>query len=55
MQRAVERGGISVREPWEESDENGTVTFATVQTVANIIPLKFVRYFPLFFFALAIL
>ena len=26
-----------MREPWEETDENGTVTFATVKTVSVII------------------
>ena len=28
--RAVERGATGVREPWEESDEHGTVRFATI-------------------------
>ena len=32
---AIKRGAVSVREPWEETDEDGTVTFATVQTVSN--------------------
>ena len=27
------RGAKGVREPWEESDENGSVVFATIQTV----------------------
>lgn len=26
---------MSVREPWDETDEGGTVTFATVQTVSK--------------------
>lgn len=34
-QRAVEAGAKSVREPWDETDENGTVTFATVQTYGD--------------------
>eukprot|EP00118_Oscarella_pearsei_P013822 m.114410 g.114410 ORF g.114410 m.114410 type:complete len:383 (+) comp37494_c0_seq1:236-1384(+) len=33
--KAVERGAVSVREPWEESDEDGTVVFATVQTYGD--------------------
>ena len=33
--KAVERGAKSVREPWEESDEHGTVVFATVQTYGD--------------------
>ena len=32
---ALKRGAVSVREPWDETDESGTVTFATVQTVSN--------------------
>lgn len=32
---AVKRGAVSVREPWEETDENGTVTFATVKTYGD--------------------
>ena len=32
-QKAVERGAVVKREPWEESDEHGTATFATIQTV----------------------
>ena len=31
--KAIESGAKSVREPWTESDDNGTITFATVQTV----------------------
>ncbi|XP_065054292.1 4-hydroxyphenylpyruvate dioxygenase-like [Rhopilema esculentum] len=30
--KAVERGAVSVKEPWDETDENGTVTFAVVKT-----------------------
>lgn len=30
--KAVERGAVGVKEPWEETDENGTVVLATVQT-----------------------
>ena len=33
IQKAVERGAKPVYEPWEESDDLGTVTYATVQTV----------------------
>lgn len=33
--RAVERGAKSVREPWEEKDEHGTVVFARVQTYGD--------------------
>lgn len=33
--KAVERGAVGVREPWEETDEHGTVTFATVQTYGD--------------------
>ncbi|XP_065831388.1 4-hydroxyphenylpyruvate dioxygenase-like [Oscarella lobularis] len=33
--RAIEKGAKSVREPWEESDENGTVIFATIQTYGD--------------------
>jgi len=32
---AVERGAESVREPWEESDENGTVVMATIKTYGD--------------------
>ena len=34
LQKAIERGAKGVREPWEESDEHGTVVFATVKTVS---------------------
>lgn len=33
--KAVERGATSVHEPWDETDEHGTVTFATVQTYGD--------------------
>jgi 4-hydroxyphenylpyruvate dioxygenase len=33
--RAIEKGAKSVREPWEESDEFGTVRFAKVQTYGD--------------------
>ena len=33
-QRAIERGATGVREPWEETDEHGTVVFASVKTVS---------------------
>jgi 4-hydroxyphenylpyruvate dioxygenase len=35
FQRAVERGGVVVREPWEETDEDGTVRLATVKTYGD--------------------
>lgn len=35
IKAAVKRGAVSVCEPWDETDEGGTVTFATVQTVSN--------------------
>jgi 4-hydroxyphenylpyruvate dioxygenase len=31
--KAIENGAKSVKEPWTESDDHGTITFATVQTV----------------------
>ena len=34
LQAALKRGALSVQEPWDETDEGGTVTFATVQTVS---------------------
>lgn len=34
LQKAVERGAIGIKEPWEESDDDGTVTFAVVKTVS---------------------
>ena len=34
---AIKRGAVSVREPWDETDEGGTVTFATVQTVSEFV------------------
>lgn len=33
--RALARGAVVVRKPWEESDENGTVKFAQVQTYGD--------------------
>ncbi|KAL5257329.1 hypothetical protein ACHWQZ_G012305 [Mnemiopsis leidyi] len=33
--KAIESGAKSVREPWTESDDNGTMTFATVQTYGD--------------------
>jgi len=35
--KSIERGGSSVREPWEEKDENGTVIFAQVKTYGDTI------------------
>jgi len=35
--KAVERGAKSVREPWEESDSDGTVVFATIQTYGDTV------------------
>ena len=34
FQRAVAKGAKAVKEPWEESDKDGTVIYATVQTVS---------------------
>jgi len=34
FQRAKDRGAKIVQDIWEESDENGTVRFARVQTVS---------------------
>lgn len=34
FQKAVDRGAKVIREPWEESDSDGTVTYAAVQTVS---------------------
>lgn len=34
-QQAIKRGAKGVKEPWEESDEFGTVTYATVQTYGD--------------------
>jgi len=33
--KAIERGGVSVKEPWDETDEHGTITFATVKTYGD--------------------
>jgi 4-hydroxyphenylpyruvate dioxygenase len=35
FERAVQNGAKVVREPWEESDEAGTVKFATIQTYGD--------------------
>ena len=35
--KTIELGGSSVREPWEETDENGTVVFASVKTYGDTI------------------
>ncbi|KAI8926334.1 Glyoxalase/Bleomycin resistance protein/Dihydroxybiphenyl dioxygenase [Entophlyctis helioformis] len=34
--KAVARGARSIREPWEESDANGTVTMATIATYGDV-------------------
>ena len=34
---AVERGAIPVREPWEESDDHGTVAMATIQAYGDTL------------------
>jgi len=34
-QLAVERGATVVREPWEESDQDGTVRLTTIQTYGD--------------------
>ena len=36
-QRAKERGATIIKEIWSETDEFGTVRFATVQTVRDFI------------------
>ncbi|PFX13726.1 4-hydroxyphenylpyruvate dioxygenase [Stylophora pistillata] len=33
---AIKRGAVSVHKPWDETDEDGTVTFATVQTLQDL-------------------
>lgn len=35
MKKARERGAIIVREPWDESDEDGSVRMAVVQTYGD--------------------
>ncbi|GAB1602610.1 4-hydroxyphenylpyruvate dioxygenase-like [Argonauta hians] len=35
FKRSVERGAVVVHNPWEESDEHGTVKFATIQTYGD--------------------
>ena len=32
LKRAIERGATTVRAPWEETDEFGTIKFCSVQT-----------------------
>lgn len=34
-ERAIKRGAKGVKEPWEEKDEHGSVTFAVVQTYGD--------------------
>ena len=34
---ATERGATGVREPWEESDEHGTIRFATIETYGDTL------------------
>ena len=34
---AVERGAIGVREPWEETDDQGTVTMATIEAYGDTL------------------
>jgi 4-hydroxyphenylpyruvate dioxygenase len=36
-EHAIERGADGVREPWEESDEHGTVRFAEIRTYGDTI------------------
>ncbi|MCS0824634.1 4-hydroxyphenylpyruvate dioxygenase [Cytobacillus firmus] len=36
-QGAIERGGLGIREPWEEKDENGTVKKAIIGTYGDTI------------------
>jgi hypothetical protein len=33
----MKRGAKGVKEPWEESDEFGTVVYAVVQTVSCVL------------------
>lgn len=35
--KTIERGGVGVREPWEESDEDGKVIFAQVKTYGDTV------------------
>ena len=35
LQRAVQRGAKVVKEPWDESDDCGTVRFARIQTYGD--------------------
>lgn len=35
--KAIDRGAKSVKEPWEETDENGTVIMASIQTYGDTI------------------
>ena len=35
--RALSNGAVGVKEPWTESDQNGTITFATVRTVWRLL------------------
>jgi 4-hydroxyphenylpyruvate dioxygenase len=35
--RAIDNGAVSVQEPWEESDEDGTVIMASVQTYGDTV------------------
>jgi len=37
FQKTVERGGVAVKEPWEESDDNGTVVMARVRTYGDTV------------------
>lgn len=34
---AIARGGVAVREPVEETDENGTITYATIRTYGDTL------------------
>ena len=36
MQKAIDRGAKSIRGPWEESDELGTVVMSTVATYGDV-------------------
>ncbi|XP_798672.3 4-hydroxyphenylpyruvate dioxygenase [Strongylocentrotus purpuratus] len=37
VETAVKRGAILLKEPWEESDDNGTVKFAQIQTYGDTV------------------
>jgi 4-hydroxyphenylpyruvate dioxygenase len=44
-QKAIERGAVSIRAPWEVSDQNGTVIMATIATVSLPNPMTLIVKF----------